>query len=133
MDAKGSWKISPKFDGLVDAIVAVRKELIDSIKKRYPYSRNLKVRFCDVHASPKVCQLLSASKMWKDCEESKDDFEVRRTDKRPHSQKMVADFELFKLVEDTIIGDENVRLAMEFEVSNNEWESSFGNVELVSR
>lgn len=133
MDAKGTWKISPKFDGLIDAVVACRKQLIDVVKTRHPYSRNLKVRYCDVHASPKVCQLLSASEMWKDCTETKDDFEVRRTAARPHSQKMVADFELFKVVEDTIIGDENVRLAMEFDISQNEWESYFGNVELVTR
>lgn len=133
MDAKGTWKISSKVDGLIDAIVACRKQLIDGVKQRHPYNRNTKIRYCDAHASPKVCQLLEASSLWKECTETKADFEARRADKRPHSQKMVADCEMFKVVEDDIIGDENVRLVMEFEISKDEWESYYGNVELVTR
>lgn len=133
MDARETWKISSKVDSLVEAIVACRKQLINHVKTRNPYNRNTKIRYCDVHASPKVCQLLSVSQMWRDYSETKDDFEIRRHDKRPHSQKMVADFELFKVVEDNVVGDDDVRIAMEFEVNKEEWESCYGNVALVTR
>jgi len=133
MDAKVTWKISPKVETLVDTIVECRKLLFDGVKQRHPYSRSIKLRYCDVHASPKLCELLSTSQLWRDSKETKEDFESRRVDKRPHSQVLVADFELFKVVEDTIVGNEDIRLVIEFETGAGEWESYYGNVELVSK
>jgi hypothetical protein len=133
MDSKLTWKISPKVETLVDTIVACRKEMFDAVKQRNPYSRNLKLRFCDIHASPKLCELLSTSPTWRDCKETKEDAELRRSERRPHSQEMVADFELFKVIKDTIIGDEDIRVCVEFDTSGDCWESFFGNVKLVTK
>lgn len=133
MDVKVSWKISPKVETLIDAIVECKKQLTDIVKVRYPYSRSTKLRYCDAFASPKVCELLSSSKLWRDCKATKDDLDARRLEQLPHCDEHVADFELFRLVKNKIIGDENVRLVIEFETGDGSWETFFGNVELVSR
>ena len=132
MDAKVEWKISAKVETLIESIVACRKELFAVVKVRHPGSRHLKLLYCDVHASPKLAELLHLSSLWKDHIESAAEVDLRRS-ARPHSQEMVADFELFRLVKDTIIGDEQIRVVCEFGTGEGAWESFIGNVELVSR
>jgi len=132
MDAKVQWKISPKVETLIEAIVACRKELCEAVKKRNPGSRTVKLLYCDVHASPKLTEMLQLSSLWKDHAETAAETDQRRSN-RPHSQEMVADFELFKVVKDTIVGDEQIRVVTEFGTGNGEWESFIGNVELVAR
>jgi hypothetical protein len=132
MDAKVQWKISAKVETLIESIVACRKELFNAVKVRNPGSRSLKLLFCDVHASPKLTELLQLSHLWKDHKETAAEIDQRRAN-RPHSQEMVADIELFKLVKDTIIGDEQIRVVCEFGTGEGTWESFIGNVELVSR
>jgi hypothetical protein len=132
MDAKTQWKISSKVNTLVDAIVACRKELIDGVKKRCPFSRNVKLAYCDVHASPKLSEMLSLSDVWKDHTETLAETEKRQTE-RPYSQETVADCGLFNVVKDTIIGDEAIRVVAQFDTGEGTWECMYGTVELVTQ
>jgi hypothetical protein len=132
MDAKVQWKVSPKVETLVDAVVACRKELIDGIKKRYLGSRTLKLLYCDIHVSPKLTEFLKLSSLWKDHKETAKETDERRST-RPYSQETVADCGLFNVVRDTIIGDEAIRVVVEFSTEDTNWELLIGNVELVPR
>jgi hypothetical protein len=133
MDDEVVWKVSPKVETLVDALAECKKLLVERVKSRYPYNCNIKIRYCDAYASPKLCELLNVCKPWKDYEETKEDFLLRHFDMRPRSQNMVADFELFKLIKDTIIGDCDIRLVMEFTTGTGGWEKYYGNVKLVTK
>jgi len=130
MDAVVQWKISPKVETLVDAIISCKKELTEAVKKRYFASRSLKQLYCDVHVSPKLIELLQISELWKDHEETANESEVRHG-KRTHSQEMVADFGVFNVIRDTIIGDEAIRVVAEFTTGEGNWETFFGTVYLV--
>jgi hypothetical protein len=133
MDAKVQWKVSPKVETLVDKIVECRQGLIACVKERNPYNRHLKTVSCDVYASPKLVELLSLSSLWKPCAEKSEGGEEeddRRKSKVTH--ELVADFELFKLSRDQLIGDEVVRLVMTFDTSESSSETFYGNVELLS-
>jgi hypothetical protein len=134
MDAKVQWKISPKVEQLIDTIVECKKQLVDIVKKRNPYNRQLKTIQCEVFASPKLVQLLNASDLWRDCSETNEEQKQRYPYYVHRTSKLVADFELFKLSEDEIVGDEAIRLIMAFSVSGQEGdvEAFIGNVELVS-
>jgi hypothetical protein len=131
MDAKVQWKVSPKIETLVDAIVSCRKALIDVVKSRHPGSRSIKLTYCDAHASPKLTTFLQLSPSWKDHEETAKETDDRRSD-RPYSQETVADFGLFNVVRDDVIGDGSIRVIAEFSTGDNNWEFFIGNVELVS-
>ena len=95
MDAKVSWRISPDVDLLVGAIAECKKLLIACVKRRNPYCRSLKLLWCDVHASPKLVELLHVSDLWTDHRETTEEVDLRRA-KRPYSQEVVADFIAFR-------------------------------------
>lgn len=133
MDAKAQWKVSPKVETLVDKIVECKQGLVACVKERNPYNRHLKTVSCDVYASPKLVELLSCSQLWKPASEKSEGGEEaddRRKSKVMH--ELVADFELFRLSSDPIIGDEVIRVVMVFDTSESSSETFYGNVEIVS-
>ncbi len=135
MDATLDWKISPKADGLVDTLAKVKQELTNVCFKMNGAAKALT---CNAYASEKVVELLKFSEMWKPIENPEDD---RPTDSQGrHFNAIdipVADMGFFKLYIANVMGDEQVRLVVTFDIgipegrTTNAEQKLFGNVRLI--
>ena len=76
--------------------------------------------------------MLKLSEVWKDHVETTSEADKRQT-ARPYSQEMVADYGLFNVVRDTIIGDEAIRIVTSFDTGEGSCECMYGTVELVTQ
>lgn len=132
MDARAQWSVSSEVETLVNAIAECKQGLIDCVKKRNPYNRYLKTVACDAYASPKLVELLSYSQLWKAATEKPEGDEGDRRRQSRSVSELVADFELFKLHRDEVIGDETIRLVMTFETSSSAPETFYGTVDLLT-
>ena len=132
MDANVQWKVSDDVETIVAAITSCKRQLIECVKKRRPYKRNLKTIQCEAFASPKLVQLLQLSDVWRASSETVEEQDKRYPYYRYHTSKLVADFEQFKLHEDEIVGDASIRVMMAFDCGEDDIESFVGNVEIVT-
>lgn len=129
MDAVVEWKINDNPEDLVAAIVELRGELTTECFKKH--GMQTKLLKCDVYANKKTLEILRKSELWMD---AKDPDEVVKQNKRYFNDfsKMVADFNLFKLHESRIMGDEQVRVVSSFDIGESSFTQVwFGNVTLL--
>lgn len=131
MDAKVQWKISPKVDTLVEAIVKCKQELVTAAFSKH--GMHTKLLTCDAYASSKMLELLELSELWTVCTEiTEEDIKVPLHRRQKKSTELVADFTLFRLHRMDVLGEDAIRVVAVFQVPDSAADTSwYGNVEIV--
>lgn len=126
MDFSVQWKVSSNVEKLVDAVQECKQGLTTATFGKYGRAKLLS---CDVYASAKIVEFLRLSTLWSPLTEFSEDGErVKSYDIASH---VVADFNVFRLFQHKVFGDDVIRMVCTYDVCDGVDKVMYGNIHLV--
>jgi hypothetical protein len=119
MDVEVTWKVSEDFNGLLESILACKRELTKCCFAKFG---SAKISEYKVFAPQKVCELLQYAEGNKPLKDKKLDS---------YCHKAVSDFDQFRLFKTKMFGDGVVRVEAKFEVGEGIGKYWYGDVVLT--
>lgn len=119
MDVEVTWKVSEDFNGLIEAILACKRELTKCCFAKFG---SAKIAEYKVFAPQKVCELIQYSS---------DHKPVKGKSSDTYCHKAVTDFDQFRLFKTKMFGDQVVRVEAKFEVGEGIGKYWYGDVVLT--
>jgi hypothetical protein len=132
MDAKLEWVIDPEVEGLVNAVLQCRQQLVTQCVLKHGMKAHLVST--EAYAGDKVLELFQQSVRWLPCMEmTEEDLSVPAHRRQKKTTELVADFASFKLHRMSVLGETDVRVVVTMDVGDIAEQVMFGNIALVPR